>query len=352
MSHCVAILGAGIGAAHAEGYAAHPEHFQVAAICDLDRDRAEALAATLPGAVAVTDLSPLIDDPAIDLIDICLPPHLHVPTALAALDAGKQVVCEKPLALALSDIDRLERAEGQGRLYPVFQYRYGIGMAGIEAVVAAGLAGAPLVASLETHWARDAVYYAVPWRGTWAGEGGGAVLGHAIHIHDLISRLFGPIAEVAALTATRANPIEVEDCAALSLRFASGALGSSSVTLGAADDTSRLRLVFEHVTVESGQTPYAPAATPWRITARDPGRQEAVDEVLAVLTEPPPGFAGYLAALADTLAGRPSDFPTLTDGRRSIELVTAIYDAASSGRTVALPLTPAHPLYAGWRPAA
>jgi len=120
----------------------------------------------------------------------------------------------------------------------------------------------------------------VPWRGTWAHERGGAVLGHAIHIHDLIAQCFGDITAVSAMLDTRVNPIETEDCAALSLRTASGALVSSSITLGAADDRSRLRLVFERLTVESGTNPYAPGQATWTFTARDPAHQARIDTVV------------------------------------------------------------------------
>ena len=77
------------------------------------------------------------------------------------------------------------------------------------------LAGKPLVASLETHWNRGKDYYSKPWRGTWNGEQGGAILSHSIHIHDLISMIFGSVSSVFAKLTTRVNDIEVEDCAAL-----------------------------------------------------------------------------------------------------------------------------------------
>jgi len=91
----VAILGAGIGAEHLAGYRALPDLFDVALICDLDLDRAQTVAGEVPISV---DAETAITDPTIDLIDICLPPHLHVPMSLKALAAGKHVVCEKPLA--------------------------------------------------------------------------------------------------------------------------------------------------------------------------------------------------------------------------------------------------------------
>ena len=79
-----------------------------------------------------------------------------------------------------------------------------------------------------------------------------AVLIHAIHAHDLLTQHFGAVADVAAVLTTNANPVETEDCAAISLRMANGSLATSSITLGAATDTTRLRFVYEHLTAESG----------------------------------------------------------------------------------------------------
>jgi predicted dehydrogenase len=300
------------------------------------------------------DLAEALADPEVDLIDVCLPPHLHVPVAVQALEAGKHVVLEKPIAPSLEACDLLAEPEraAQRRIFPVFQYRYGLGTAQLDALIAAGLAGMPQVAALETHWNRGADYYAVPWRGTWAGERGGAILGHAIHNHDLLGRYFGAAAAVQAMLATRVNPIETEDCGAVAIRFENGALATSSVTLGAASDTTRIRFVFSDLTAESGDTPYAPAEGTWRFTARDPERQGQVDAVLAALRPPRAGFAGYFEAIADAIGGDLGREVTLADGRRSIELVTAIYQAARMRKEVALPLTPDAELYRSWLPEA
>lgn len=348
----VAIIGAGIGREHLAGYRALPERFAVRWLIDLDSARAVEVAGGDPAIAIGTALETALDDPAVGLIDICLPPHLHVPMAVRALHAGKHVVLEKPIAPSLAECDLLAEAEqASGKnLFPVFQYRYGPATAALDALIAAGLVGRPQVAALETHWNRGADYYAVPWRGTWAGERGGAVLGHAIHNHDLLCRYFGQPAGVSAQVATRVNPIETEDCAAIVLRFDTGALATSSVTLGAAGDTSRLRLVFEHLTATSGDLPYAPADGAWRFIARDPARQAQVDAVLAALPAARSGFAGYLEAVADALEGAPGRQVTMADGRRSIELVTAVYDAARSGKEVALPLPISAGFYRGWLP--
>ena len=350
--HRVAIIGAGIGAQHLDAYLTLPERFEVRTICDLDTARAEPLAALAQGCTVTADYDAVLADSGIDLVDICLPPHLHLDACLAALAAGKHVICEKPLVSSLADADTLAEAEARapGRVFPVFQYRFGLGATQLKALIDAGLAGEPFVASLETHWNRDGDYYATPWRGTWAGEQGGAVLGHAIHIHDWLGFILGPVASVHAELATRVNEIETEDCAALAIRMRTGALVTSSITLGAAEDTSRMRFVFRGLTAESGRSPYRPAEDAWTFTARAPVTQGEIDEVLAEIPTPRAGFAGLFEAVADTLDGQPAHPVNLSDGRRALEFVTAVYASARSGAPVNLPLDISHPLYAGWLP--
>ena len=348
----VGIVGAGIGAEHFQAYLALTDRFEVRYMCDLDDARA---AQAVSGRKAVTitrNLDQILADPEIDLVDICLPPHLHLSACSAALQAGKDVICEKPLVASLAEADQLaDMMQQTGRkVFPVFQYRYGAGAAKLQKLMAAGLAGTPLVGSLETHWHRDEAYYAVDWRGSWAGERGGAILGHAIHIHDWLSFAFGEIDSVFAYLATRVNEIEVEDCASLSIRMRSGALITSSVTLGAATDTSRLRFCFSGLTAESGLEPYKLADSDWQFIARAPQRQAEIEFVLADLTPPLSGFQGLFAAIYDHLVSGQGDIVSFADGRRSIEFVTAVYRSAREGKQIHLPLNEDDPLYHSWLP--
>jgi len=348
----VGIVGAGIGAEHFQAYLALSDRFEVRYMCDLDDARA---AQAVSGRKAVTitrNLDQILADPEIDLVDICLPPHLHLSACSAALQAGKDVICEKPLVASLAEADQLaDMMQQTGRkVFPVFQYRYGAGAAKLQKLMAAGLAGTPLVGSLETHWHRDEAYYAVDWRGSWAGERGGAILGHAIHIHDWLSFAFGEIDSVFAYLATRVNEIEVEDCASLSIRMRSGALITSSVTLGAATDTSRLRFCFSGLTAESGLEPYKLADSDWQFIARAPQRQAEIESALADLTPPLSGFQGLFAAIYDHLVSGQGDIVSFADGRRSIEFVTAVYRSAREGSQIHLPLNEDDPLYHSWLP--
>ncbi len=347
----VAIVGAGIGAEHLKGYLALPERFAVKAICDLDVERARGVANGT--SIHVTaDLDEVLADPSIQLIDVCLPPHLHFPITLKAHAAGKDVVCEKPLVRSLEEANALlESVKTTGRsIFPVFQYRFGPAMRQLRALIDAGLAGKAYVASSEVHWNRGKGYYDIPWRGTWKGECGGAILGHAIHAHDLICYVLGPVDEVFTMADTRVNTIETEDCAALSFRMKNGALATSSVTLGAAEDTSRLRFCFEGFTAESGSLPYRPAEDKWRFIARAPTTQAQIDAVLATVGEGENGFTGFVEAIADAMEGRGGKEVTVTDGLQSIELVTAIYRSAREGKPVRLAEAAEGQWVKGWAP--
>lgn len=222
----VAIAGCGVGRAHiAQGYARLPEKFRVVALCDVDAARLAALGDEFGVARRTAQFDELLGMDDVDIVDVCTPPSLHVAQAERALSAGKEVVCEKPLAGSLAQIDRLIAAEQQasGRIMPVFQYRFGNGVQKAKRIVAAGIAGKPYLATVETAWNRSAEYYATPWRGRWSTELGGVLLTHAIHAHDLMTWLLGPPASVFARIATRVNPVETEDCAVASLVMQSGA---------------------------------------------------------------------------------------------------------------------------------
>ncbi|MEQ6202856.1 Gfo/Idh/MocA family oxidoreductase [Sulfitobacter sp. HNIBRBA2951] len=347
----IAILGAGIGREHLAALRCLRDVFHVAAVVDTNAARIEEIRDG-DSFAALDDIATALADPAIDVIDVCLPPHLHVPVTLQALAAGKHVICEKPLATSMAQVDAITQAAAQAgkHVFPVFQYRWGPSLSQLRHLMAHGLTGSLHSAALETYWSRGADYYAMPWRGTWEGERGGVVLGHAIHNHDLLTHIAGDIASVSAMTATRVNDIETEDCAAISLAMTSGALCTSSITLGAAGDETRLRFAFEHLTATSGTAPYAPGAMPWTFTARDPAKQPQIDAAVAQAPIEPVGFAGFFAEAGKALNNLPNRSVKLDDGAASVALVTAIYHAARTGNRVTFPLPVTHPLYHGWLP--
>ncbi|MEQ1616176.1 MAG: Gfo/Idh/MocA family oxidoreductase, partial [Hyphomicrobiaceae bacterium] len=262
----VAVVGVGIGAKHLEAYAELPDLYAVQTICDLDADKANATAALYNGAAAVTRFADLMTMPGLDVIDICTPPNTHRSLTEQALAAGFHVICEKPITGSLADVDAIEKAaaNAKGTLSPVFQYRFGNGLQKLKLLQDKGICGTPYLATIETSWRRDADYYAVRWRGKWDTELGGCCLSQAIHAHDILSYVNGSVKNLHARLATRVNPIEVEDCAAVSIEMANGSLATLAVTLGAAEELSRIRFMFSNLTVESRSAhPYRIGDDPW-----------------------------------------------------------------------------------------
>ncbi len=290
----------------------------------------------------------------IDIIDICTPPALHVSQTLAAMAAGKEVLCEKPVAGALSDIDRVIAAEAEapGRVMPIFQYRFGNGVQKAKRLIDMGIAGTPYLATVETAWRRTPDYYKTPWRGRLSTELGGVLLTHGIHLHDLLTYLMGPVASVFARTATRVNAVEVEDCAVASLVMQNGALASLAVTLGSHKEISRLHLCFEHVMFESSQAPYSPGDDPWHIVPGSPEAAGRIADSLVGHELVSSGFEGLLGAYHTALASAGTLPVTLADARRSLELATALYYSAATGTLVYAPIGSDHPYYQGWHPRA
>ena len=349
----VAVIGLGIGKAHiGEGYSKHPDKFRVLAICDLDPKRLSAVGDEFRVPRRTCSFDEVLAMADIDVVDICTPPALHVPQTLAAIAAEKHAICEKPLAGSLADVEKLMAVQRRAkrRIMPVFQYRFGNGLQKAKRIVDLGLAGEPYLATVETAWKRTAAYYAVPWRGKWETELGGVLVTHAIHSHDIMTYLMGPIASVFARRATRVNPIEVEDCAVASLEMKSGALVSLAATLGSQVEITRLRFCFERATFESSLGPYDPGDDPWTITPASPEAEARIAEALKDWRFVPSRFEGLLASYhAAIVDGGPLPV-TLADARQSLELITALMHSAETGAAVALPLDAKHPKYRGWRP--
>ena len=350
----VGIIGCGAGRTHlVEGYVPNADCFEVLALCDLNEERLTQVADEFGVPRRSTSFAELLAMDDLDVIDICTPPGLHLEQVLAALAAGKHVVCEKPLVGSLAEVDQIIAAESRskGRLMPVFQYRYGNGIAQAKAVLDAGLAGKPYVGTVETFWKRGADYYAVPWRGKWATELGGVLMAHAIHPHDMMTYLMGPVDRVFGRVDTRVNPIEVEDCLSASLRMASGALVSLTATLGSADQMTRIRLSFENLTIESDHAPYRPGEADWQIIPKSEAVGRQIASLLADWTHVPSRHTTQLRLFHQAIVTGGALPVTTQDARQALELVTAIYHSSETGSDIALPLSSSHPKYSSWVPA-
>lgn len=348
----VGVVGLGVGFSHVAAFRELAGQYELAAVCDPvagKLDLAKGLLGVREGFERFDDLLAM---DGLDVVSVCTPPDMHVEMVTRVLESGRHAICEKPLAGSLAEVDALAACERRspGRLMPIFQYRFGRGVGRLRQLLAADLAGKPYVASVETFWSRSADYYAVPWRGRFDTELGGVCVSHAIHSHDLLVSLLGPVKRVYARTATRVNPIETEDCAAATLEFESGALATLTATLGSARESSRLRLAFEHFSAESGVSPYQPGSEPWTFEPRSAAAAARIDAALTGFEPGPELYKGQFAAFHRALSEGADPPVTTADARAAIELVTAIYHSSRTGDAVALPLGPEHPLYRGWIP--
>ena len=349
----IGIVGSGIGKVHAEAYKTLPELFTVAALCDLDRARAQGLADSIGGVEVITDsLAALCARKDIDIVDICTPSGLHAPQALEALAAGKHVICEKPVAGSLREVDELIKAEKRSgkRLMPIFQNRFSSGARKVRMLRDAGVTGAAYLVTAETAWRRRADYYAVPWRGKWDTELGGALLTLGIHTVDFLLHILGPADRVYASVATRVNPIETEDCLSATIRMAEGCLVSYGLTTGSAVESSRMRMSFAGLCAESNPTAYAWSSDPWTFSGDTPESGARIQDVLRGFPAAPEGFAGQFAALHAAFAADRETPVTLQDARRTLELITAIYTSAHAEAPVSLPIASGSPAWESWRP--
>jgi len=348
----VAVVGGGVGQQHISAFQQLPEQFEVVALCDIDVDKARGAAAKYNVPRVASDIAQLCRMDDLDVIDICTPPHLHFEQIRQVLAAGKHGICEKPLVGSLKQVDELIRVEAESgkRVMPIFQFRFGHGLQKLKLLVDHGLAGRAYVTTVETAWRRRADYYAVPWRGKWKTELGGTLLSHASHTLDMLYYILGPVKSVFARTATRVNPIEVEDCASVSLEMADGSLVSLIATLGSVPEISRHRFCFSGLTAESNTQPYDNSKEPWTFTADSPALSQQIEEQLARFVPLPERFTGQFYRFHQALL-HDTELPvTLRDARASLELITAMYHSSFTRQVVDLPIGPDHQRYASWLP--
>ncbi|WP_430782922.1 Gfo/Idh/MocA family protein [Actinoplanes sp. G11-F43] len=325
-----AVVGTGaIAGAHAEALRAHAGRIDTVAVHDLATDRAEAFAETWRIPTVHTSIDDIVKS-GVDLVHLCTPPSTHLPIALRCLEAGVNVLVEKPPTLSLAELDRLAAAAaGSGaHLATVFQHRFGSGAARLRALIAAGDLGRSLLATCHTLWFRDDAYFAVPWRGKWETEGGGPTMGHGIHQFDLLLSVLGDWERVTAVAARRSRPVQTEDVSMALVEFADGTVASVVNSVVSPRQTSSLRFDFERATVELDHL-YGYDDTNWTITPA-PG-SAAVDWPAGTVRS---GHADQLAAVLDALDAGSEPPVGIADTRRTMEFVAALYASAATGQRV------------------
>jgi predicted dehydrogenase len=289
------------------------------------------------------DYRELLARPDVDVVAVCTPSGEHAPQALAALEAGKAVVVEKPLALALADGERVVRTARERGLFlsVISQRRTEPACRYLKEALDAGRLGRPVLGEALVRWHRDQRYYdSAAWRGTRAMDGG-VMMNQAIHAIDLLLWLCGPVAEVTGATATLVRRIEAEDTAVATLRFAGGALGVISATTATTSGLpAELNLFCERGLVslhDAAVARWEAAGVPPPPPVEAPGSGSADPAAI--------GSLGHLRQWRDILdAYREGRDPLVTgeDGLATVATILAVEERGG-------PLTPFPPLLAGGR---
>jgi predicted dehydrogenase len=341
-----AIVGCGmIARFHARALAEVPGA-RLTAVYDSVLDSARAMAKDFGLGVA-TDLPSLLARPDVDVVIVSTPSGAHLEPAVAAASAGKHVVVEKPLEVTTERCDRIiDACDRHGvKLCTIFPSRLGEANQALKAAIDAGRFGRLTLAETTCKWWRPQSYYDKGgWRGTWALDGGGALMNQAIHNVDLLLWMMGPATHVAGFTATLAHErIEVEDTGVACLRFAGGALGviqaATSVHPGypktvAVHGDRGSAVVEQDDVLRWDFTPETEEDRAIRARfAQKTGASGGASDPAAI------SHVGHARQLADFVRAIETGGRPLVDGRegrRAVEAIEAVYRSARTGQVVQL----------------
>jgi UDP-N-acetyl-2-amino-2-deoxyglucuronate dehydrogenase len=335
----VGILGGGnISDTHARAVAEVPG-LQVSAVCGTNGTRLRALA-DRHGAAPYTDVSQFLRHRPLDIVAIGSPSGVHGEQIEAAAAQGLHVICEKPLEITTARIDRLLASVARAgvTLGVFFQDRSTPELMALAADIDAGVLGSLVVADAHVKWYRPPEYYSQSrWRGTWALDGGGALMNQGIHTVDLLLWMLGDVRRVYARARTALHRIEVEDTVVAVLEFASGALATLEATTAAWPGYDRRlaitgtqgTVIIEQSRVVSRDLRDAPGGTG---AATAPRSVAAASPVVADASPHRRVLEDFLAAIETGRRPRVDG----AEGRRSVALVEAIYESSRRGQPVEL----------------
>ena len=330
------LIGCGrVAPRHAQSFAELADA-RLVAVADVIESRAQRFAKEYH-AEAYTDYRRLLERRDIDVVNICTPSGMHAHMAIEAMQAGKHVIVEKPMAMNLRDADRMiatEQATGV-KLCVILQNRYNPPMQDLRRVVDEGKLGRLLLGNATVRWFRPQEYYEDGWHGTYALDGG-ALMNQSIHHIDALQWLMGDVESVFAYTATLAHKMEAEDVGVVAVRFKSGALGSiEGSTLTYPENLEGSVAIFgERGSVKVGGTALNRKVL-WKIEGElehehalltrdqlDPSSVYGTSHQLVI--------ADMIAALRENRAPRTN----AREARKSVALVLAIYESARTGKPV------------------
>lgn len=339
-----ALVGCGrIANRHAELLSGALEGMRLTAVCDTVPERARTIGERY-GVPWFDDMDQMMRDATPDVVSVLTPSGLHRDHVIALAPYGKHILVEKPMALTLDDADEMIAACDQSgsRLFVVKQNRFNVPVVKMREALDAGRFGKLVMGTVRVRWCRNQAYYDQDaWRGTWAFDGG-VLTNQASHHIDLLEWMMGDVDSVFAKSTTALVDIETEDTAIAVLKFRNGALGCIEATTATRpkDLEGSISILGEKGSVEIGGFAVNQMRT-WSFA--EPVPQD--EEVMERFSVNPPdvygfGHKAYYEHVRDCLDSGNQQLVDGLQGRRSLELISAIYESIETGREVALRFMP------------
>lgn len=340
-----ALIGCGnIARKHAHVLHHYLDEAEIGAFVDIDIARARAFSDKYgaPAFQCAGEMMRSVGD-RIDVIGVLTPSGAHCENVLDLVQYGRPLVVEKPLALRLEDADyMIEACDAHGvKLFVVHQNRYNLPIIKTREALEQGRFGKLVMGSVRLRWTRDQAYYdSEAWRGTWAHDGG-VFMNQAVHHIDMLTWFMGNVEMVRSIAATRLVKIEAEDTGAAILRFNSGALGVLEVTTATRpkDLEGSISILGEKGSVVIGGF-FMNELVTWNFADKQP----IDDVVFEKFGKNSPGFGTnlgeYLRGVIASIQTKKAALVDGLEGRKSLELITAIYESIETNTDVQLRFRP------------
>lgn len=337
----IGVVGCGrISARHFEAIAAHSKNIELVGVCDTHEGRRTAAAKSMV-TKGYARLEELLTDSNPDIVTLCTPSGLHPGQAIFALESGKHVITEKPMATRWEDgLKMIAAADAADRLlFVVKQNRHNSTLQALKKAIDSNRFGKIYSVAVNVFWTRPQDYYdSDPWRGTWEFDGG-ALMNQASHYIDLLDWLVGPLESLYAYTGTLARKIEVEDTAALALRWRSGALGTVNVSMLTYPKNleGSITILGEKGTVKVGGVAVNEIQH-WEFAESAPEDESLKAHKYQTASVYGPGHPIYYENVVQTLRGEVDHYTSGRQGLRSLEILIAAYTSSRDRKPIGFPL--------------
>ena len=340
------IIGCGVIAPwHADSVVAS-EYAELVAVCDIDEAKGRAFASPYGDVAVYQDYRQMLKKGGLDVVSICTPSGLHSEMTTAAAQAGVNVLCEKPMAITVPQIDAMMEAveEAGVKLGVIFQRRTYEASRRVRGAVQAGVLGQMTLGDAYLKYYRSPAYYkSADWRATWALDGGGALMNQGVHGIDLLLWIMGDVESVYAKAEAKVRDIEVEDTCVALLTYKSGAYGViEGTTSSNPGEPTALHLHGEKGTIileDKGITQWAVAGDK-SVVAQNDAEQLLSRESSGTVSDPRAmSRAGHQAQVDDLCQAITANREPLVTGasaRKAVELILAIYESARTGKETRL----------------